>query len=163
MRAALSLTGREERIVKSLIDRLEWLIRMSRRRHYPEIVTVLLSFTAISLGVILIVNPDQYTSRDTYLPAMNFASPLAWGITFVLGGLMMVGGVFWARSVAVWPVGGMAVLWGTWAFLLFAGAVDGGVPSAAVGYTVASWVCLALALVYWNDEVDRGEGRHAAP
>lgn len=143
----------------SIPDRLRFVAKISRRRHYPEIIATLICIVALALALALLVNPGGYISRTTYQPAIEFASPAAWAVAFATASLATLGGIFAARSVAMWPVGALAALWGAWASFMFAGAINGGVPSAAVGYTALAWATLALAAVYWTDQEDD----HAAP
>lgn len=144
----------------SVPDWLRFVARLSRRRHYPEVVAVLLSTAAVIFGATLAFNPTAYTTRTTYASAMDFASPHAWAAVFIAAGALLAAAVVWARSVALWPAGGLSVLWGSFAAFMFDGAIDGGVPSPAVGYTLLSWVTLALAAVYWTDGE---ELEHAGP
>lgn len=135
----------------SLTDRLRFAARLSRRRHYPEIVAYLCSGLAALLGLSLLVNPEGYAGNPIYDEALIFASAGAWGVVFTLGGTLLAAAVTWARTVAMWPAGGLSALWGIWAAFMFSEASQGGAPAAAVGYTVASWITLGLVGVYWTD------------
>lgn len=137
-------------------------MRLLRRHHYPEVVLALLAITAIGLAVGLLIHPEAYMRRQTYSSAMGFASPQAWAIVFLVNAAMAVCAALWARSVAYWPVAGLAIVWSTWSAFLFHGALGGGISSPPVVYACLAWISLGLALVYWNDQTDSEGNRRAA-
>lgn len=134
----------------TLAQKASRIARLARRRNYPEVVALLLCLTALGLGTTMLTHPHTYQA-PTYGPAMDFASPQAWGVAFIVTAVIFAAAVLAYRAVAIWPAIILTGLWSIWAVCMILGATDGGVPSPAIVYTTLSWLTLGLVAVYWND------------
>jgi len=138
-------------------QRVTAIVRRIRRSALPEILAVSLSTALAIIGATFLITPERYTS-PTWRPLWAFASPAAWATVMILTGAITALVVLTRREWAPAPMIAQAGIWGTLGALTTWGAVGGGVPSAAVIYTLPAWLCLVLVLIYASEALEPADG-----
>lgn len=130
--------------------RMAQLVVRIRRSAFPEIVAVSLSVALVALGLTFALASDRFTT-PTWAPMWEFASPLAWAIAAVFSGTLSALVVLRWRELAPAPLILQTGIWGTISALITWGTIGGGVPAAAVIYTVPAWLSLLLVVLYVSE------------
>lgn len=130
--------------------RVAQLVVRIRRSAFPEIVAVTLSAALVAIGLTFALAPDRFQT-PTWAPMWAFASPLAWALASVFVGALSALVVLRWRELAPAPLILQTGVWGTISALVTWGAMGGGVPAAAVIYTVPAWLSLLLVMLYISE------------
>lgn len=130
--------------------RVAQLVVRIRRSAFPEIVAVSLSAALVAIGLTFALAPDRFNT-PTWQPMWAFASPLAWALAAVFAGTLSALVVLRWREFAPAPLILQTGIWGTISTLITWGAAGGGVPAAAVIYTVPAWLSLLLVVLYVSE------------
>ena len=130
--------------------RVAQLVVRIRRSAFPEIVAVSLSAALVAIGLTFALAPDRFQT-PTWAPMWQFASPVAWALAAVFAGTLSALVVLRWRELAPAPLILQTGIWGTISALITWGAAGGGVPAAAVIYTVPAWLSLLLVVLYISE------------
>ncbi|MCO0632840.1 hypothetical protein NGH33_02505 [Micrococcus yunnanensis] len=130
--------------------RVAQLVVRIRRSAFPEIVAVSLSAALVAIGLTFVLAPDRFQT-PTWAPMWAFASPVAWALAAVFAGTLSALVVLRWRELAPAPLILQTGIWGTISALITWGAAGGGVPAAAVIYTVPAWLSLLLVVLYISE------------
>ncbi len=130
--------------------RVAQLVVRIRRSAFPEIVAVSLSAALVAIGLTFVLAPDRFQT-PTWAPMWEFASPIAWALAAVFAGTLSALVVLRWRELAPAPLILQTGIWGTISALITWGTMGGGVPAAAVIYTVPAWLSLLLVVLYVSE------------
>lgn len=130
--------------------RVAQLVTRIRRSAFPEIVAVSLSAALVAIGLTFALAPDRFQT-PTWQPMWQFASPVAWALASVFAGTLSVLVVLRWRELAPAPLILQTGIWGTISALVTWGAIGGGVPAAAIIYSLPGWLSLLLVMLYISE------------
>ena len=130
--------------------RVAQLVTRIRRSAFPEIVAVSLSAALVAIGLTFALAPARFQTT-TWQPMWQFASPLAWALAAVFAGGLSVLVVLRWRELAPAPLILQTGIWGTISALVTWGAIGGGVPAAAIIYSLPGWLSLLLVMLYISE------------
>lgn len=136
-----------------------------RRNHGPEVTSGILIMGAIFVGITMVTSPDTYRVRS-FRVALDWASPEAWGVAAVLTATAFAVTVVVARDVAWIGALGLTLVVVAWGAATLLAVPKGGVPSAAVVYSLIAYTCGWLTWLYADestaaDREARGEAQRA--
>ncbi|MCV7566332.1 hypothetical protein M3E78_012195, partial [Micrococcus luteus] len=109
-----------------------------------------LSAALVAIGLTFVLAPGRFQT-PTWAPMWQFASPLAWALASIFVGVLSALVVLRWRELAPAPLVLQTGIWGTISALITWGAMGGGVPAAAVIYTVPAWLSLLLVVLYVSE------------
>ena len=130
--------------------RVAVIVTRIRRSAFPEIVAVSLSAALVAIGLTFALAPDRFQT-PTWAPMWAFASPVAWALAAVFAGTLSALVVLRWRELAPAPLILQTGIWGTISALITWGTLGGGVPAAAVIYSLPGWLCLLLVTLYISE------------
>jgi len=126
------------------------LVTRIRRSAFPEIVAVSLSAALVAIGLTFVLAPGRFQT-PTWAPMWQFASPAAWALAAVFAGTLSTLVVLRWRELAPAPLILQTGIWGTISALVTWGAIGGGVPAAAIIYSLPGWLSLLLVMLYISE------------
>ena len=109
-----------------------------------------LSAALVAIGVTFALVPDRFQT-PTWAPMWAFASPAAWSLAAIFAGTLSALVVLRWREFAPAPLILQTGIWGTIGALITWGTIGGGVPAAAIIYTLPGWLCLLLVILYISE------------
>lgn len=130
--------------------RVAQLVVRIRRSAFPEIVAVSLSAALVALGLTFALAPGRFNT-PTWQPMWAFASPAAWALAAIFTGTLSALVVLSWLEFAPAPLILQTGIWGTIGALITWGTIGGGVPAAAIIYTLPGWLCLLLVILYISE------------
>lgn len=130
--------------------RVAQLVTRIRRSAFPEIVAVSLSAALVAIGLTFALAPARFQT-PTWQPMWAFASPLAWALASIFVGTLSALVVLRWRELAPAPLILQTGIWGTISALVTWGAIGGGVPAAAIIYSLPGWLSLLLVMLYISE------------
>lgn len=146
-------------MTKSTLEKIHAWQQTLADRRIPDLIVYGLSLFAIALGGSMMAVPEQFSATTNFKLAFSFAGPVAWGVGFLVSGILLAAG-FWkdrkSGSYAAAVLTGLFCVFGILAGEAPLNNAPGAVWSGPIVYTYAAWTS-AVAVLACQSETG---GRH---
>lgn len=127
---------------------LKGLLIKAASHGVAQVLGVILFLGGAGIGVSLITSPHSFIANDMLRANFSFASPVAWGTTFLVASFALVISVLLEPSYAQLP----ALMLGT--VFIFFGLLSlmGGTSPMVWAFVALGWISIFTQVVCWAEE-----------
>jgi hypothetical protein len=119
--------------------------RMKRIASSPTTAVMLagwMSFISFCLGLSMVLNPGVFLKTETFVTAMSWASPFAWGVSFIVTAVFLLVEALTERQRAQLPLLILSGIYAAFGLATVGDVISGGLPSVLWVYSGLSGICI---------------------
>lgn len=113
----------------------------------PQMLSLVVSLTAISLGLSMMLTPETYTGAFAFREVFRFASPYAWGTIYIVAATAVLVTVFVNVRASQAPLFMLALTYAAQGLWTIPQMLNGGVPQSVFLCIGMANICIVAQLV----------------